>query len=338
MSTKKPASKNRSKTANRTTRTFALEDSKRLRDLCGPGHRNLQVLELQLTEFDLKVESQGGEIRIDGEGKGPALAEQALIAFSDRVEAGAEPSAFELEGVIRLVRDDAPTAGAVSGDVIFGLNKPITPQTPGQRAYIQTLRDEEAGLVFGTGPAGTGKTFLAVAVGASELKSGKRERLIVARPAVEAGEKLGFLPGDLEDKVDPYMLPIWDALNELLGAQEVERRKLRKEIEVAPLAFMRGRTLKNAFVIIDEAQNASIPQMKMVLTRLGRGSRMVVTGDPSQTDLPDKSPSGLAHGMRILNGVSGVAQTALTADDIVRHDLVARIVTAYDKDEMKRDG
>ncbi len=311
-----------------------MEDSKRLRDLCGPGHRNLQALELQLADFDLKVESQGGEIRVDGEGQGPALAEQALIAFSDRVEAGADPSAFELEGVIRLVRDDALPTSVNGGEIISGLNKPITPQTSGQREYLKKLKDDEAGLVFGTGPAGTGKTFLAVAIGASELKSGKRERLIVARPAVEAGEQLGFLPGALEDKVDPYMLPIWDALDELLGVQEVIRRKERKEIEVAPLAFMRGRTLKNAFVIIDEAQNATIPQMKMVLTRLGRGSRMVVTGDPSQTDLPNRSPSGLAHGMKILDGVEGVSQAALTTKDVVRHDLVARIVSAYDKDEQ----
>ena len=312
-----------------------MADGAMLRDVCGPGHRHLQVLEQQLADFDLRVESQGGEIVIRGVGDGCALAESALNAFIDRIEAGAEASAFELEGVIRLVRDDSP-AGAVGGEVVPGLKKPVTPQTPGQRNYLQTLRNEDAGLVFGTGPAGTGKTFLAVAVGAAELRSGKRDRLIVARPAVEAGEKLGFLPGDLEEKVDPYMLPIWDALNELLGAPEVEKRKQRKEIEVAPLGFMRGRTLKNAFVIIDEAQNATIAQMKMVLTRLGRGSRMIVTGDPSQTDLPDRSPSGLAHAMGILRGVKGVEMAGLTAQDVVRHDLVARIVDAYDADEAKR--
>ena len=194
----------------------------------------------------------------------------------------------------------------------MGLRKPVMAQTPGQRTYLEKLRQDDLGLVFGIGPAGTGKTYLAVAVGAAELKAGKRERLIVARPAVEAGEKLGFLPGALEEKVDPYMLPIWDALNECLGAQEVDRRKERREIEVAPLAFMRGRTLKNAFVIIDEAQNATIPQMKMVLTRLGRGSRMVVTGDPSQTDLPNNMTSGLAHAVSILKGVKGVALEQLT--------------------------
>ncbi len=231
---------------------------------------------------------------------------------------------------------DGP-AGA-SGEVIAGLRKPVTAQTPGQRSYLATLRRDELGLVFGVGPAGTGKTFLAVAVGAAELKAGKRERLIVARPAVEAGEKLGFLPGDMEEKVDPYMLPIWDALNECLGAQEVERRKERREIEVAPLAFMRGRTLKNAFVIIDEAQNATVPQMKMVLTRLGRGSRMIVTGDPSQTDLPERTASGLAHAIGILKDVKGVALEQLTAKDVVRHELVGRIVEAYDRDALGRLG
>ena len=316
---------------DRSRRVFIVENPARLREICGPGHRHLQLIEQLFSDFELRAESQGGEIVLTGLGDGPKLAEETLIAFSDRLDAGMEATAFELEGVVRLVRDDAPVSAA-AGEVIPGLKKPITPQTPGQRNYLATLRDEEAGLVFGTGPAGTGKTFLAVAVGAFELKAGLRERLIVARPAVEVGERLGFLPGDLEDKVDPYMLPIWDALNELLGAQEVEKRKLRKEIEVAPLAFMRGRTLKNAFVIIDEAQNATVPQMKMVLTRLGRGSRMVVTGDPSQTDLPDRSPSGLAHAIGILKGVKGVAQAALTAQDVVRHDLVARIVNAYDAD------
>ncbi len=323
--------KSKTKKSDRTRRSFIIANPERLRDICGTGHKHLQLLEQLLSDFDVKAESQGGEVVMTGLGDGPKLAEQILMAFNDRIEAGAEATPFELEGVVRLVRDDAP-ASASAGEIIPGLRKPVTPQTPGQRVYLQTLRDEEAGLVFGTGPAGTGKTFLAVAVGAAELKAGRRERLIVARPAVEAGERLGFLPGDLEDKVDPYMLPIWDALNELLGAQEVERRKQRKEIEVAPLAFMRGRTLKNAFVIIDEAQNATIPQMKMVLTRLGRGSRMVVTGDPSQTDLQDRSPSGLAHALRILKGVSGVSQAALTAQDVVRHDLVGRIVEAYDED------
>ncbi|MEO1406625.1 MAG: PhoH family protein, partial [Pseudomonadota bacterium] len=174
------------------------------------------------------------------------------------------------------------------------------------------------------------KTYLAVAAGVAELLQGVRERLIITRPAVEAGENLGFLPGDLQEKVDPYMRPIWDAMRELMGQDQMERRLGRAEIEVAPLAFMRGRTLKNAFVIVDEAQNATIPQMKMVLTRLGRESRMVVTGDPGQVDLPGRERSGLAHALDILSDVKGVHQIKLTAADVVRHDLVGRIIDAYD--------
>ena len=307
-------------------------NQKLLRDLCGPAHANLQLLEQAFADDGVRVDSQAqsGEIVITGEGDGARLAAEALQAFARRIANGAEATAAELEAAIRLTASPAAPSGA--GDVIQGLRKPVMAQTPGQRAYLDKLRQDDLGLVFGVGPAGTGKTYLAVAIGAAELKAGKRERLVVARPAVEAGEKLGFLPGALEEKVDPYMLPIWDALNECLGAQEVDRRKERREIEVAPLAFMRGRTLKNAFVIIDEAQNATLPQMKMVLTRLGRGSRMVVTGDPSQTDLPGNMKSGLGHAMSILKNVKGVAIEQLTRADVVRHELVGRIIDAYDKD------
>ncbi|RYD92672.1 MAG: PhoH family protein, partial [Sphingomonadales bacterium] len=306
-----------------------------LRDICGPAHTHLQLLEHAFAEDDVRVDSQGqsGEIIVTGNGEGARKAADALQAFARRIANGAEASASELEAAIRL--SAAEGVGAASGDAIMGLRKPVMAQTPGQRSYLEKLRRDDLGLIFGVGPAGTGKTYLAVAVGAAELKAGKRERLIVARPAVEAGEKLGFLPGALEEKVDPYMLPIWDALNECLGAQEVDRRKERREIEVAPLAFMRGRTLKNAFVIIDEAQNATVPQMKMVLTRLGRGSRMVVTGDPSQTDLPNNLKSGLGHAINILKGVQGVALEELTRADVVRHELVGRIIDAYDKDAAK---
>jgi phosphate starvation-inducible PhoH-like protein len=303
-----------------------------LRDICGPAHANLQLLEQAFADDGVRVDSQaqGGEIIVTGEGDGARLAADSLQTFARRIANGAEPTPTELEAAIRLTVSPAATTG--TGEVIHGLRKPVMAQTPGQRAYLDKLRQDDLGLVFGVGPAGTGKTYLAVAIGAAELKAGKRDRLIVARPAVEAGEKLGFLPGALEEKVDPYMLPIWDALNECLGAQEVDRRKERREIEVAPLAFMRGRTLKNAFVIIDEAQNATVPQMKMVLTRLGRGSRMVVTGDPSQTDLPPNTKSGLRHAMSILKGVEGVAIEQLTRADVVRHELVGRIIDAYDKD------
>lgn len=306
-----------------------------LRDVCGPAHAHLQLLEQAFADDGVRVDSQaqGGEIVVTGTGEGARQAADALQAFARRIANGAEASATELEAAIRLTVSQGMTAA--SGDAIMGLRKPVMAQTPGQRTYLEKLRQDDLGLVFGVGPAGTGKTYLAVAIGAAELKAGKRERLIVARPAVEAGEKLGFLPGALEEKVDPYMLPIWDALNECLGAQEVDRRKERREIEVAPLAFMRGRTLKNAFVIIDEAQNATVPQMKMVLTRLGRGSRMVVTGDPSQTDLPGGVKSGLGHAMAILKDVKGVAIEQLTRADVVRHELVGRIIDAYDKDAAK---
>jgi phosphate starvation-inducible PhoH-like protein len=312
--------------------TVPVASQKMLRDICGPAHANLQLLEQAFADDGVRVDSQaqGGEIIVTGDGDGARLAADSLQTFARRIANGAEPTATELEAAIRLTVSPAATTG--TGEVIQGLRKPVMAQTPGQRAYLDKLRQDDLGLVFGVGPAGTGKTYLAVAIGAAELKAGKRDRLVVARPAVEAGEKLGFLPGALEEKVDPYMLPIWDALNECLGAQEVDRRKERREIEVAPLAFMRGRTLKNAFVIIDEAQNATVPQMKMVLTRLGRGSRMVVTGDPSQTDLPPNTRSGLGHAMSILKGVEGVAIEQLTRADVVRHELVGRIIDAYDKD------
>lgn len=304
-----------------------------LRDVCGPAHSHLQLVEQAFADDGVRVDSQGGEIVVTGNGEGAKQAADALQAFARRIAGGAEATSAELEAAIKLTVSDG--LAAASGDAIAGLRKPIMAQTPGQRSYLEKLRRDDLGLIFGVGPAGTGKTYLAVAMAAAELKSGKRERLVVARPAVEAGEKLGFLPGALEEKVDPYMLPIWDALNECLGAQEVDRRKERREIEVAPLAFMRGRTLKNAFVIIDEAQNATVPQMKMVLTRLGRGSRMVVTGDPSQTDLPNNMKSGLAHAITILRGVKGVALEELTRADVVRHELVGRIIDAYDKDAAK---
>ena len=312
--------------------TVPVASQKMLRDICGPAHANLQLLEQAFADDGVRVDSQAqsGEIIVTGEGDGARLAADSLQAFARRIANGADPTASELEAAIRLTASPSATTG--TGEVIQGLRKPVMAQTPGQRAYLDKLRQDDLGLVFGVGPAGTGKTYLAVAIGAAELKAGKRDRLVVARPAVEAGEKLGFLPGALEEKVDPYMLPIWDALNECLGAQEVDRRKERREIEVAPLAFMRGRTLKNAFVIIDEAQNATVPQMKMVLTRLGRGSRMVVTGDPSQTDLPPNTKSGLGHAMSILKGVEGVAIEQLTRADVVRHELVGRIIDAYDKD------
>jgi phosphate starvation-inducible PhoH-like protein len=210
----------------------------------------------------------------------------------------------------------------------------VVARTPTQDAYIRSF--DRAELVFGIGPAGTGKTYLAVAYAAAMLERGTVDRLILSRPAVEAGERLGFLPGDLRDKVDPYLRPLYDALNDMMPPEKVERGLTSGIIEVAPLAFMRGRTLANAVVILDEAQNTTSMQMKMFLTRLGENSRMIVTGDPSQIDLPPGQTSGLVEAVRLLEGVSGIAQVHFTAADVVRHPLVGRIVEAYDAADRAR--
>jgi len=313
-----------------TSRLYSIASADQLQTLCGPHHGHLQYLEDELADHGLRLEPQSDGIVMTGRRSGIDLADTAFRNFERRVRSGADPVLLEMQGA--LAEAEAASSGSFSH--IKGLKKPITAQSKGQGRYLKALTDAKNGLVFGAGPAGTGKTFLAVAVGASELLTGVRQKLIVTRPAVEAGEKLGFLPGTLEEKVDPYMMPIWDGLRELLGQEQMARRLERGDIEVAPLAFMRGRTLKNAFVIVDEAQNTTIAQMKMVLTRLGRDSRMVVTGDPGQVDLPKSSPSGLAHAMGILDGVKGVCQVPLTGEDVVRHDLVSRIISAYDRNSM----
>ncbi len=316
------------KTGAVTSRVYEPGTSDRLLELCGPNHRYLQMLESMLEVYDLRAESQGGGISLAGKAEGVSIAEAALAELEKRIQKGAVMSELEVEGAVEA----ASAPDGAFDNALRGLKKSITAKTRGQARYLSRLTDMNNGLVFGTGPAGTGKTYLAVAAGVSELLSGARERLIVTRPAIEAGEKLGFLPGTLEEKVDPYMLPIWDALREFMGQEQMERRMARGEIEVAPIAFMRGRTLKKAFVIVDEAQNMTIQQMKMVLTRLGRNSRMVVTGDPGQVDLPSGQPSGLAHALRILGDVEGVSVCPLTAADVVRHALVSRIINAYDAD------
>lgn len=306
------------------SRVYEVRQAERLQELCGPHHRHLALLESRLKDFGLRAESQGGGIRLDGSEEGVSLAEAALAEFERRLRGGAQASEMELDGALEAAR--APSQHFTG---LKGLKKPVTAMTRGQARYIELLTNPDNALIFGVGPAGTGKTYLAVATGVAELNAGIRQRLIVTRPAVEAGEKLGFLPGTLEEKVDPYMLPIWDSLRELMGQEQMERRMARGEIEVAPIAFMRGRTLKNAFVIVDEAQNTTAQQMKMVLTRLGRDSRMVVTGDPDQIDLPGSQTSGLKHALRILEKVEGIHTHRLTAADVVRHGLVARIIDAY---------
>jgi phosphate starvation-inducible PhoH-like protein len=281
--------------------------------------------------FDVLIETPGGGVSINGESKNRATARRVVEQLAERADSGLEITEADVRVAIgqgRVGRGGAP------GSLPTGKRGQVAPKTPGQARYLQALAACE--LVFGLGPAGTGKTFLAVAHGAGMLLRGEVERLIVSRPAVEAGERLGFLPGDLSEKVDPYMAPVWEALTDILGADQFKRRREKGEIEVAPIAFLRGRTLSHAFVIVDEAQNTTRLQMKMVLTRIGEGSRMAVTGDPSQIDLVNSSDSGLAHAVGLLEGVKGVGVNRFTADDVVRHPMVERIVRAYDADAAKR--
>ncbi|MEM7327927.1 MAG: PhoH family protein [Pseudomonadota bacterium] len=288
---------------------------------------NLLYLEAELADGELKLESQGGGIKLDGSAEAIATAEVALSAFEAILATNPDAGIPALEGALEQARSPEQNYHTLTG-----LKVPIKAQTNMQAQYLDLLTGTKNDLIFGVGPAGTGKTFLAVAAGAAALKNKAASKLIITRPAVEAGENLGFLPGDLEEKVEPYLRPIWDALDETLGADQAGRLREKRVIEVAPLAFMRGRTLKSAFVIMDEAQNATVAQMKMVLTRLGRDSRMVVTGDPGQVDLPKNQPSGLAHALRILDGVEGVGRVTFSARDVRRHALVSRIIRAYDKD------
>jgi phosphate starvation-inducible PhoH-like protein len=255
-----------------------------------------------------------------------------LTTLYERVRRGLEVTRGDVEGAIRMNLSNGGD-GAVDETAVRTRRKLVTPRTPMQKAYVTAIRKHE--LVFGTGPAGTGKTYLAVACAAAALMNGEVDRIVLSRPAVEAGERLGFLPGDMKEKVDPYLRPLYDALYDVMPAPLVQKGLAENTIEIAPLAFMRGRTLASAFIILDEAQNTTPQQMKMFLTRLGEGSRMVVTGDPSQVDLPAGINSGLDEALAILKSVEGISHIAFTAADIVRHALVGRIVSAYDKHSEK---
>lgn len=296
-----------------------------VRAVAGPGGRHAALIE---DAFHVLLETPGGGVSLNGSAEARRGARAAIHTLAGRVASHLEVTPSD----VRVAIDQARTGAPVSAPAVRrGF---VAAKTAAQARYLEALAEHE--LVFGMGPAGTGKTFLAVAHGANLLRTGLVERLVVTRPAVEAGERLGFLPGDLTEKVDPYMAPVWEAMSAILGAEALRKRRERGEIEVAPIAFMRGRTLSNAFVIVDEAQNTTRLQMKMVLTRLGEGSRMAVTGDPSQVDLINAGDSGLAHAVSILEGVEGVAVSRFTGADVVRHPLVGRIVEAYDADSGRR--
>ncbi len=298
-----------------------------VKELCGSGHANLALIE---TAFDVYLEAPGQSVVINGEKPAREKAAKVLKEIYTRLARGWPCTISDVKNIIAM--SDQKQTAKMSGNVLIPVprRKPIIPKTLRQEKFIKSMDDNT--IVFGVGPAGTGKTFLATAYGASLLARGEVGRFVACRPAVEAGENLGFLPGDLKEKVDPYMQPIWDALNMVLGHSDVERRMELGEIEVAPLAFMRGRTLSDAFVVIDEAQNATVAQMKMALTRLGERAKYAVTGDPSQSDLPQGQPSGLAHALAILGGIDDIEVTVFEASDVVRHPLVGKIVTAYEKD------
>jgi phosphate starvation-inducible protein PhoH and related proteins len=296
--------------------------------LYGERDQHLDRVERQL---GVSVATRGNRLAISGPASATEAAQRALVQLYDRLKRGHLIDLPAVDAAIRL-------AEAEIGDRSLSLwreeaafrtrKRHIVARSPQQAAYIKALR--ENALVFGLGPAGTGKTYLAVAAAVDLLLTGRVERIILSRPALEAGERLGFLPGDLRDKVDPYLRPLFDALNDMLPAEQLARRLGTGEIEVAPIAFMRGRTLSHAFVILDEAQNTTPVQMKMFLTRLGEGSRMVVTGDPTQVDLPAGAPSGLAEALAVLAEVEGIATVWFTDRDVVRHEFVARIVRAYE--------
>jgi phosphate starvation-inducible PhoH-like protein len=282
---------------------------------------------------------RGNRLAVIGDKSSREQAAAVLRSLYARLESGRGVAAGDIDGAMRMGRPTGEAEGAEqielfsTGMELRTRKKPIEPRTEAQKAYVANLFQNELG--FGIGPAGTGKTYLAVAVGVTMFISGAVEKIILSRPAVEAGERLGFLPGDMKEKVDPYMQPLYDALNDFLPSKQVEKLLQEKRIEIAPLAFMRGRTLSNAFIVLDEAQNATTMQMKMFLTRLGEGSRMVITGDRTQVDLPRGTASGLADAERILKGVKGVTFNYFTSKDVVRHPLVGRIIEAYEADEAK---
>ncbi len=304
--------------------------------LVGEHSKNLVPIEQQL---QVQILHKGNQLAILGEEDSQKRAAEVLQALYTRLEQGRAVEQGDIDRELRMGGSEAGT-GTRAGDQlemfrggkveIKTRKKLVEPRTDAQKAYVASLFEHE--MAFGIGPAGTGKTYLAVAVGVNMFINGHVDRIILSRPAVEAGEKLGYLPGDMKDKVDPYMQPLYDALNDFLPAKQLGKLIEEKRIEIAPLAFMRGRTLANAFVVLDEAQNATTMQMKMFLTRLGEGSRMVITGDRTQIDLPRGVPSGLADAERLLASIPKISFNYFTAKDVVRHPLVAAIIEAYDAD------
>jgi phosphate starvation-inducible PhoH-like protein len=323
-----------------TTQTvLAFEDNKLASVLFGQYGQNLALIERRL---GVVADQRGNHVTLEGSRGACEQARRVLEGLYEQIKGDHELSSGDVEGAIRhaiaqgSLFDYDPANGRAAFEEINLRKRPVRARTAAQDAYIRALKRYQ--LVFGTGPAGTGKTWLAVAQAIQMFERKEVDRIILSRPAVEAGERLGFLPGDMREKVDPYLRPIYDALHDLMDVRIVERALENGDIEIAPLAFMRGRTLSNACVILDEAQNTTSMQMKMFLTRLGENSRMIVTGDPSQVDLPNGQTSGLAEAVRLLDGIEGIGHVAFSAADVIRHELVGRIVEAYDRAQPTREG
>ncbi len=315
----------------------SLEITPNTEALFGLRDENLRLME---RELGVTIDLRSHGLVVEGEQEAVELVERLFNDFDSLRRSGVTLAGPELHALVKLAIADPTTSLKSLVDsgrqrTATGIKRMVNPRSPNQKKYVEAI--EQNDMTFGIGPAGTGKTYLAVAMAASALMAKKVERIILVRPAVEAGERLGFLPGSLQEKVDPYLRPLYDALYDLLEKDRVDKMLEKGIIEVAPLAFMRGRTLSNAAVILDEAQNTTSMQMKMFLTRLGENSRMIVNGDPSQTDLPSGQTSGLSEAIRLLANVEGVGHATFNKDDVVRHELVARIIEAYDNASARRE-
>ena len=319
---------------NKKSININFDDISLVPQLIGVNNKNLREIE---DIINVELDSNGSLINLYGNQKDCIIAkeiiENSYLKLKDykknKIEFEEFSIKFDINNVMNKSIDAIKEISAIENYRINTWKKTIIPKTDGHKSYLSSLYNND--VVFCIGPAGSGKTYLAVANAINCLKNRKVEKVILSRPAVEAGEKIGFLPGDITEKVDPYLRPIYDALHDMMPAEKVEKKLLSGEIEIAPLAFMRGRTLKNSYIIIDEAQNTSTIQMKMVLTRLGEGSRMVVTGDLTQVDLPKGQKSGLTEAVKILNGIKGIEILKLNVVDIVRHSVVSKIIKAYEK-------
>lgn len=315
-------------------RTLSVDTVEQLIALFGKFDENVRIIE---SETNVVINAREREISIIGTEEMADVAAEVMQRLLNMIRKHEEIDKGRIRYAIDLVREGrGECVGELMSDVVAFTQKgrPVRCKTLGQRKYVQAIRDNT--VVLGIGPAGTGKTFLAVAMAVLSLKNKDISRIILTRPAVEAGEKLGFLPGDLQHKVDPYLRPLYDALYDFLGDEAFNKLLERGTIEVAPLAYMRGRTLNDSFIILDEAQNCTIEQMKMFLTRFGEGSKVVVTGDITQTDLPSDHSSGLRHAMQVLKGVEGLEVVMLSHKDVVRHEMVQRIVRAYERAEKRK--